>query len=386
MVASSLSRAPDTVVVIPARDEEKHIDACLHALAIQQTPDGRRLPDGSFTVLLLVNNSSDTTAAKARARAAELAYPLHVREIDLPKGSAHAGGARGAVMDWGAEHLGARGGVICTTDADSEVSATWIADIRNALEKGVDAVAGVVEFDPQALRSRPFSHARRLEDRYAALQAEVTARLDPEPHDPWPNHGWAWGANMALTSQAYRAIGGLPCVPLAEDRALAAALRTYDFRIRHSLSVRVRTSLRDVGRAAGGLADLVRCYGSDDAHPCDAELEPILVAAERAQARRQLRLARAAANDAGLLAGRLGVTPAVARSALKAPYFGEGWTQLEAAMQSLQRHRLRPHQLPLEIARAERLLEGLRASGEDDQADKTHAASAGLWSAEAQPA
>ena len=385
MPALSLGLHPDTVVVIPARDEAVLLDVCLDALALQQNVDGRPLKD-AFSVLLLVNNSTDGTAEKARARAGALPFHLHVREIQLPARLAHAGGARGAAMDWGAEMLGVRGGVLCSTDADSAVAPTWLAEIWRALAAGVDAVAGVVEFDPEELRLHPFSHARRLESHYVALQAEVCARLDPEPHNPWPNHLWTWGANMAVTAEAYHAIGGLPRQPLAEDRALAAALRAHDFKIRHSMSVRVRTSRRDVGRAAGGLADLVRLYGVDDTHPCDAELEPILIAVERAKARRRLRLARGAANDADLLARRLGVTPAVAKRALSTPLLGTAWAHVEAHMPRLKRKRLRPDQLPLEIARADRLLARLRPLGADGRADSARSDVAGLWSSEALPA
>ena len=191
---------------------------------------------------------------------------------------------------------------------------------------------------------------------------------------------------MAVTAHAYRAIGGLPRRPLAEDRALAAALRAHDFKIRHSLAVRVRTSCREVGRAAGGLADLVRSYGTDDLHPCDAELEPILVAAERANARRRLRLARGAANDASLLAKRLGIAASLADAALCEPLFGAAWARLEATMPRLKRVSLRPDQLPLEIARAGQLLTRLRPFGADDPDDSARSGSAGLWSSEAQPA
>ncbi len=379
-------RSPKTVVTIPARDEAAHIDACLDALAAQCSSKSQILSVDDFTVLLLVNNSSDSTAERALGRAPMLPFRLYVRELHLPASLAHAGGARGAAMDWGADILGEQGGVLCSTDADSAVSPTWIADIWSALDKGVDAVAGIVEFDPDDLRLRPFPHARRLEGHYATLQAEVTARLDPEPHNPWPNHLWAWGANMAVTCEAYRAIGGLPRQPLAEDRALAAALRRMDFKIRHSLAVRVCTSRRDVGRAAGGLADLVRSYASDDLHPCDAELEPILVAAERARSRRRLRLAWGGEHDVSVLARRLGVTPRDAQAALTAPSFGAAWTQIEAAMPHLRRIRLRPDQLPLEIARAERLLERLRPGDANGPADSVRSALAGLWSTGALPA
>ena len=47
----------------------------------------------------------------------------------------------------------------------------------------------------------------------------------------------------------------LPAPPLAEDRALEAALRARDLKVRHALDVRVRTSVRDAGRAPGTAGD-----------------------------------------------------------------------------------------------------------------------------------
>jgi hypothetical protein len=54
--------------------------------------------------------------------------------------------------------------------------------------------------------------------------AAIHQHLDPRPHDPWPRHASEPGASLAVTLQAYRAIGGLPCIAFGEDGALVAAL------------------------------------------------------------------------------------------------------------------------------------------------------------------
>ena len=217
----------ETLVCIPARNEVGRIGKCLDALAAQRDRSGAATNLDGVGVLVLVNNSDDATAGVARAWAGQSALRVHIRDVRLLEDQAHAGGARRAAMEAGAAALSGENGILCSTDADSQVSATWLVDIWRTL-KGVDAVAGVVAFDPLEAAPRRFPRARILEDRYAALQAEVIARIDPEPHNPWPNHLWIWGANFAVTAAAYRAVGGLPSLPLAEDRAFARALRRQD--------------------------------------------------------------------------------------------------------------------------------------------------------------
>ncbi len=351
-------------------------------MAKQRFPDGRPLPAKAFRVFLLINNTTDDTAAVAAASARRCALPLEVKTVVLPEAAAHAGGARRLAMEWASESLSAEG-VICTTDADSQVSPTWIAQIWSALAKGVDAVAGVVEFSAASIADRPFPAVRRLEARYAALQAEVKARFDPDPFDPWPNHIWTWGANLAVTAAAYRAVGGLPAEPLAEDRAFAERLRLNDFNIRHAIDVRVSTSRREEGRAPGGLADLVRGYANDEPLPCDAELEPIRTVMRRASSRRRFRMERETGGDGATLARHLELSPDLIERSLHEPGFGRGWRLLEDHSPALARVRLHPSSLPAEVPRAERIVRWARAGRDVDPADALLAASAGLWSSPA---
>ena len=379
-----------TVVAIPARDEADRIVRCLDALRAQVDVDGERLgPRAPLKIVVLINNTRDDTAGRIRDWRERTGAAVAWRETDLG-GAVHAGAARRAAMDWGLEELAAWGGegVICTTDADSVARPDWLAETWKAFRVGADAVAGVVEFDPERLGGLALSPLRRLEARFAALQAEMIARADPQPHDPWPNHIWAWGASLAVTADAYRAVGGLPAAPLAEDRAFAAALAARDLRLRHALDVRVRTSVRNAGRAPGGLADLISLYArGDDAAPCDVALEATSATLERASCRRLLRRLREAAPSetdrrVRALARRLGVTRTTVWRALDQPWFGVGWAQLEASSPALERRRLFPSDLPREIYLAEQALRATKgAASEAHRADSLRAASAGLWSA-----
>ncbi len=360
-------------MAVPARDEAERISACLTALLDQRDLDGAPIPPDSFRVVVLANNCRDGTAEVAR-RSGDA---IRVVEATLPPCSANAGAARRAAMDMAADLI-PQGGLICTTDADSRPRPDWIARLWKAVDAGAEAVAGAVDFDPQEAEPVAFSEARRREGLYSALQAEIIARVDPEAHNPWPNHIWAWGANLAVTASAYRRVGGLPARPLAEDRAFVEQLRLHDVPVRHCLDARVWTSARRVGRAEGGLASLVDDHAGDDSAPCDAALEPARIAWRRAAWRRRLRRAFADRDIPSAMALRLGVAANSLDAVLQQETFGAAWSLVEAASPHLSPHRLIPDQLPLEISRAERLL---RRIGPGDRSDRVRAASAGLWSA-----
>ena len=277
---------PCAIVAIPAKDEAGHIGACLRALASQRGLAGRNLPSGTFAVVLFVNNSTDATAAQAGTLRPDLNFALHVVGIDLPTADANAGGARRRAMNIAAEMLEASGrhnGVLLTTDADTSVPSDWIARNLSILAEGLDAVAGTFVLDPAdearlpvALRERG-----RYEYRYRRLLWEMEARLDPIQHDPWPRHGIASRASLALTLASYRAVGGVPLLSLGEDKALVATLRQHGFRVRHEPSIKVVTSGRLVGRAAGGAADTMRRRIEDVTAPCDDDMESALRAFRR---------------------------------------------------------------------------------------------------------
>ena len=369
-------RLGPTVVAIPARNEVGRIRICLNALLDQRGPDGRPLPADDLRILVLANNCTDETAQAARSRSSRVS----VQEVSFPPAHANAGAARRAAMEAAVSlaPMGARA-LLCTTDADSRPRPDWISRLWEALDGGAEAVAGAVEFEPGEAMSGRFSDRRRAEGLYSALQAEIIARSDPEPHNPWPNHIWAWGANLAVTTSAYRRVGGLPPRPLAEDRAFVDQLRRHDVPVRHCLEARVWTSARRNGRAPGGLASLIDDHLGHDAAPCDAALEPAFLVRRRAAWRERARRVFRGDLHHGCLSGGLRVPEEMVRQALCERTFGAGWSMMEAASPRLRPRRLRLDQLPSEISRAERLLH--RIAAPVDPAGRARAATAGLWSA-----
>jgi len=323
VVEARLDPAParPVAIAVPARDEAERIAACLAALDAAAA-----FVPGPVTVVVLVNNSRDATARVAREFAAR-DVRIVVVETVLPPAQAHAGGARRAAMDRAAAVLPADG-VVMTTDADSRVDADWIAANLAELRRA-DAVAGVVTFDAATFAALPPLPVRALEWRLAELHAQLADLIDPRPYDPWPSHLWAWGASLALTRAAYDRVGGCPLVPLAEDRALAAAVERADLRLRHSHAPVVFTSARREGRATGGFADLLRDYCADGTTLCDAALEPTADLVRRLARRAALR---------GAFAGE--------------PGFGAAWAAADRAPRS----RLAPADLAAEVKHAERLV------------------------------
>ena len=348
-----LHRQHDVAIAVPARNEAQTILGCLSALDFAAT----QTTLATISIVVLVNNSNDATAAVARSFVPQAAS-VKVVEVELAPDDAHAGGARRAALDLCLAEL-PPAGILMTTDADSRVEPSWITANLAEIEAGADAVAGVVAFDAEARANLPELTTRGLEWRLAMLQARLVDLLDPLRHNPWPSHIWAWGASLSLTAAAYRQVGGLPSVPLAEDRALAEAIERHDLCLRRSHAPVVYTSARRFGRAPGGFADLLSSYLDNPDTPCDAALEPTAVLVRRLRWRARLR--RSHASNAA-------TTGAPAAPSQAFAGFGAVWRQLEQQSPALGRRRLLPYELPAEVRRAERLIRWL-TSGAARQGD-----------------
>ena len=343
---------------------------------MQRDACGEPLSGGAFEVLIYANNCTDDTAAIAYEFSRHVAQRVHVVAEDLGPQVAHAGHARKRAMDLAAQHVAERigrsgeRGLILTTDADSVVAPDWLHANLVEFAAGVDCVAGYVDAIPiELIRLGPaFLQRSRLEDRYLRLVTEVYARLDPRPHDPFPNHRVSSGATLAVTLDAYRAIGGLPPVPTGEDAALTRALELSGFKVRHSMKVCVQTSCRFDGRAIGGAADTMRLRHELPDAPCDDEMEPADHVVRRATIKGDLRHLA----EAGLLeqdANWVSYLELQAREAieLRTTYSAHGferfWLELNQASAPLKaRTPVRPADLPAESARLRAWLDELLAN------------------------
>ena len=350
-----------TIVAIPVRNEAERIGACLRALDAQVD-----VPANSLGIVLFLNNCTDGTGAVVAALARRSPHALRV--VERAFAGASAGWARREAMEAAADWLDeveAPGGAILTTDADSRVAEDWVARNLAALAEGADVVAGRIVLDPEEAAGLPDAlHARgRLESAYEALLTEIGARIDPDPHDPWPCHWTASGASLAVRLSAYRAVGGMPALPLGEDRAFVACLRARDARVRHAPDIVITTSGRLEGRAQGGAADTMKLRCAEPECPCDERLEALPRAVFRYACRRRLRRLHADGRlgRTRLWAPALGVARDAAREIAALSSADQALAAIEAASPRLAHRPLTPRQLVPQIARARALAALLRA-------------------------
>lgn len=363
------------VVCIPVSNQADRILACLDALADQDF-------DQPFEVLLLVHNCTDGTAALARAFFPPPLMTVHIEERWFPQHLANPGHARHVAMKEARQIAGASG-VMLGTDADAVVPLDWVRRNVELLAAGADAVAGRtvidhVDLEPATPRMRDealqVQHLERLLD-------VIDSMADPAAHDPSPRHAEHSGASTAVTAAAFDAAGGIPLIPVGEDRAFFAALRRTDARIRHAPDIVVAVSGRRAGRVTpDGLLD--------------DSLEPAEDRFFRATLRADLRLLRQQAKDGVVnlpelrrVAGLLELPAAILQRLLACDTFGSLWQALEAHRPVLRHRHVRAASLRAEINAAGRILERGCATpagrtGQDTAAIASHRAPFGMVAAE----
>ena len=235
-------------ICVPARNESDRLPVLLNALARQDA-------EPPLQVALLLNNTEDESAAFANifARSHDGRLKLVVVEKTFSEPLAHAGSARRAAMDLGAELLDGDEGVLISTDADCRPPRTWVR--ANLAAMAIDRVVGgrIVLDEREAVDPRLRAVRARL-DRYWAQVRAIEDAIDPCPWDQPPRHGDHTGASLAMTVGLYRRAGGVPVMASGEDRALVEHARAVGGRLVHPRSVWTRASARLHGRAQGGMA------------------------------------------------------------------------------------------------------------------------------------
>ncbi|MBI4782928.1 MAG: glycosyltransferase [Oscillatoriophycideae cyanobacterium NC_groundwater_1537_Pr4_S-0.65um_50_18] len=261
LVAKQPLEQCSTCVIIPVRNEAKTIGATLDALRTQIDLQGYPLDFATYEVIVLANNCTDDSAAIARQYATR--YPefiLHVVEKALPPSQAYIGYVRQLLMDEAYSRLiglGQNRGVIASTDGDTRVAPTWIAETLKEIHQGADAVSGRLLTD-RCDRASLDTYTRTCYLRavgYGYLGVELEAYIDPDTFDQLPRHHQHGGASLAVTAEMYAIAGGMPAVRTPEDVAFYQALVRVGARFRHSLRVQVFTSIRQQGRTDNGMAN-----------------------------------------------------------------------------------------------------------------------------------
>lgn len=359
---------PVIAVAIPVSNEVERIARCIEALANQRDLSGCLLARGLVRVVLLTNGCTDGSYDLIERHMEHWRIAISAYDISLPRIRQNAGSAR-HMANHVALDLLPKSGLLFMTDADSCAPPQWIASYGALLRSGYDAVAGLVNLHPDDCAEilLPLHQRIALEERYTEMLDELDAFIDPVVHDPWPRHYNASGANIAMRVDAIRGVDDFPQIACGEDRLLIRRLEAQGRRVRHDRQLRVLTSGRLVGRAAGGMADTLRHRLKTPDTPCDPRLEALDSAYARASLRREMRdLWKADEHNlasASPWADYLGVTVSNVQDVFHAKTFESAWHCLEESAPALERRPISPCQLPEEIQKAERLLRCLKAGG-----------------------
>jgi glycosyltransferase involved in cell wall biosynthesis len=228
-------------VIVPAHDEQHLLEGCLDALAAAAWHARR----GGLRVSTLVVADACTDATRATARAhGAFSITTTVKNV----GAARAAGTERALEILARDEYLTPNVYLLHTDADSVVPPDWIIrHLRLAVDH--DAVLGPVEVGDWAPRG--LTCARRFEEASAA---------EPDGHR-------VHGANLGVRADAYLRVGGFRALPVAEDRALVAALRAARESVVFRRDLVVSTSARVSRRVRGGFSDYLTRLGAGQPQP-----------------------------------------------------------------------------------------------------------------------
>lgn len=233
-------------VVVPARNEEDLIQACLEALANQ-----KNIASAEYEVILVLDNCTDATEPRAREFSDQ--HPdFRLRLLDGPgKGAGHA---RRAGMETACHRLldlGKPSGLIASTDADTVVAPDWLSVQLERAARGARAIGGRIELNEE--EDLPKGVSRWRSEQGTARHQNLLAENN-EVSTNVMEHWQFSGASLSLTAAVYAEIGGLEPLTALEDEYLERVLRQRGVQIERPLAVKVRTSARRNGRAERGLA------------------------------------------------------------------------------------------------------------------------------------
>lgn len=217
-------------VVVPARDEESLIAACLEAIQTSAEAAtealGRAAPP--VTIVVVADGCVDSTATIAGGFDG-----VHVVTVTVSNvGAARAAGIRHALT---VANLPPESVWIANTDADSLVPVEWITHQLHLAGRATGMMVGTVRPD--------------FGDLSPAQIDAWTAR-----HTPGRANGHVHGANLGLRADLYLAAGGFAELPEHEDVHLARRVRELGALVVASDQCEVLTSGRAIGRTPGGYA------------------------------------------------------------------------------------------------------------------------------------
>lgn len=224
--------APFVSVLVPARNEERAISACLASLIRQDYP--------AYEILVLDDSSTDATAAIVRQ------YTGCADRVRLISGAALPADWLGKAFACYQLSMEARGDVLLFTDADTDHDPRVIRSVVGAIAAGADVVTA---FPEQVVGT----WAEALVVPFMLFTVWAFLPVGRVWSDPSPRVVAANGQLLAFTRRAYDCIGGHAAVRASalDDVNLARLAKRAGLRVRLADGVgmvrtRMYTSASDV--------------------------------------------------------------------------------------------------------------------------------------------
>jgi glycosyltransferase involved in cell wall biosynthesis len=225
-------------IVIPAHNEQLYLDDCLRAARIAAGHPA--LQGEAVRIMVVLDSCTDDSQAIVERHAAQCpgtgVSVEHLAVAARNVGTARAAGVE-RLLQAGARWLG-------FTDADTRVSAAWLAE---QLRLEVDVVCGTVGVDDWSPH---------------CADAEALCQHFQRSYTDADGHHHIHGANMGVSAAAYRLAGGFKPLECSEDVALVEALERIGARFAWSAAPRVITSARCDAKARGGFGDTLLRYAA----------------------------------------------------------------------------------------------------------------------------
>jgi glycosyltransferase involved in cell wall biosynthesis len=210
--SATVSGRPTVSVIIPARNEEACLGACLQSLVMQNSLRNHAQNDVAFEIIVVDDHSTDRTRAIALSLAS-----AQVRVIEagaLPTGwtgknNAVTAGARAARGEW-----------LLFTDADT---IHLPGSLARSLEEAKRHGATLLSYSPEQI-VKSFCEKAVMPVIFADLAASFRPSQVSNPNSP---AAAANGQYILITREAYDAVGGHAAIAgnLLEDVALARAVK-----------------------------------------------------------------------------------------------------------------------------------------------------------------
>ncbi len=200
---------PRVSVIVPARNEERHIAECVHSIFRNGYPN--------FEVIVVDDQSEDATAAILQRLQRQ--YGARLRVVST-RGETVALVGKSRALATGIRY--ASGEILLFTDADCVVPPAWIATMAAPFD--APAIGCVAAFSSMVAH-RWFDRLQQLEWLYNHTLARAGLA--------WNVPLGCFGNNLALRRSAYVETGGLEKIPysmLTEDLALLLAVHNKGYR------------------------------------------------------------------------------------------------------------------------------------------------------------